>query len=1113
MGATAVRDDRAAVEQWLDALERWVLGHRHVVAPPLTAVAMWVSSGLAWALTGTPWMPLVGRVELGWWPLIFYALTLAAVLGVFGVNIVHETERVPLVGPDRPGERDDEAKILNTKVGAGAGWGFGVVWCGVQAWYGPSAQTTLVLALFLVPTWVVWFHSRRVRRGVTVFRYLQRWDGDAVGLPGLEAVESSAKAAEDGSWFHWRLRSDPKGRWTAAAIRKAVGRIGARYERDPDEITVEEPRPGSFLLRWVRADPNEKPLTFEPPPEGWSVRKKARVGRWDDDRSPMLVSLYRDEHGGVNSLTLGVLGSGKALALDTPVPTPTGWTTMGQLRDGDKVFDDRGQVCRVVKAHDTRHNRSCFRVTFSDGEQIVADAEHQWLTEDRESRRSARRAQTSRERRTLLPVERHRAMREFAVGRPLATAATVAAVAGLDWSSRLTRNAAAACTVVGTTQWMTTFRRHNGTAVHRRARGRTYRTDELVDQFIALGSRVVKDQRDRRASGPSVRTTEEIAASVSVEGARNHSVVVATALELPDDDGLPVAPYVLGAWLGDGATAAPIITSADPEMRPLIEERGYRTGQDLRRQGDGTESYTIHGLRSQLRELGVVGDKHIPARYLRAGVEQRRELLAGLLDTDGTVSRRGQIQFTSIRERLSQEVRELAVSLGYRAVLRSRPAKLDGIVCGTAHQVSFTTADPVFRLPRKMQAHQERASRHSPTRTGRRFILSVDAVPSVPVRCITVDSPSRLYLVGRSMIPTHNSNLAEITAAYGVAGKDAIVWAGDLKPGAQQWGPWAPALDWLATSAEEVDAMFGAFMVLMRVRGGAGGRIVKPSAKRPAVVLLLDEGALYFNPAVPSGGPEQMAARRVLTSRISLVENVLATSRSFAVAVHVYLQRAIWDNIGGATIRGHLAGGQSVIFRTAKNEDARLAVDMTADEAEVMRTSKISRSRPGTCFVQNADNEEPRRGRVFQFTEAQRDEIVAKYRDQQPELEPSARAALGEVYANRQRTRSGGALSMVQTDGPGPEESEDEPPVMDEPVAARMTEEESLAVAWRACAADVMGGATAGEVAERAGRSPEWARARLRHLASLGVIRAGKGKRWLSLGTEQQLRERLAEDR
>ncbi|WP_277455876.1 replicative DNA helicase [Janibacter sp. DB-40] len=71
---------------------------------------------------------------------------------------------------------------------------------------------------------------------------------------------------------------------------------------------------------------------------------------------------------------------GKALALDTPLPTPTGWTTMGEVAVGDELIDAQGQPTRVVAATEVMTGRPCYEVEFSDGSVIVADAQHQWRT-------------------------------------------------------------------------------------------------------------------------------------------------------------------------------------------------------------------------------------------------------------------------------------------------------------------------------------------------------------------------------------------------------------------------------------------------------------------------------------------------------------------------------------------------------------------------------------------------------------------------------------------------------------------------------------------------------------------------------------------------------------
>lgn len=88
-------------------------------------------------------------------------------------------------------------------------------------------------------------------------------------------------------------------------------------------------------------------------------------------------------------------GMGKALGLDTPLPTPTGWTTMGEVKVGDYLIDADGRPTRVVAATDVMVGRPCYEVEFSDGTVLIADAQHQWLTDTRASRKSA--VRTTRE--------------------------------------------------------------------------------------------------------------------------------------------------------------------------------------------------------------------------------------------------------------------------------------------------------------------------------------------------------------------------------------------------------------------------------------------------------------------------------------------------------------------------------------------------------------------------------------------------------------------------------------------------------------------------------------------------------------------------------------------
>jgi hypothetical protein len=379
-------------------------------------------------------------------------------------------------------------------------------------------------------------------------------------------------------------------------------------------------------------------------------------------------------------LVVARTGWGKALALDTPVPTPTGWTTMGELAPGGQVFDERGQPCTILATTETMHDRSCYAVEFDDGSVIVADTQHQWLTETRAARRSA--------------ADRRR--------------------------------------------------------------------------VLANPMRAPYHDQPWKRTGPALATTEQIRATLHwPQGAKryaNHSIGLTAPLQYPPAD-LPVDPYVLGAWLGDGYSSAAIITTADSEIVAEIESAGYVLKPTRAQNAGKATSYRIYGLQKTLRLMGVLNDKHIPRQYLHASVPQRLALLQGLMDTDGTAQAMGAgaCRFSITRQVLAEQVLELIIGLGIKARMSTSLATLYGKPCGTEYGISFVSDLPVFRLPRKLNRQKLGAIRDVQRR---RYVTDVRPVPSVPVRCIQVDSPNRLYLAGRSCIPTHNSSFALWLGGY-----------------------------------------------------------------------------------------------------------------------------------------------------------------------------------------------------------------------------------------------------------------------------------------------------------------------------------------------------------
>lgn len=247
----------------------------------------------------------------------------------------------------------------------------------------------------------------------------------------------------------------------------------------------------------------------------------------------------------------------------------------------------------------------------------------------------------------------------------------------------------------------------------------------------------------------SVRTTGEIAHTLTVGKRTNHSILVAKPLSLPDMP-LLVDPYVLGAWLGDGSSSNAQIAGIDDAIFAEVESAGYVVTRYKRRDVRG-----VLGLSTQLRQLGVFGNKHIPAAYLRASIDQRLALLQGLMDTDGYCDARGQCEITLTRKALMDGVQELAHSLGIKSQIHESDAKLDGRVVSRRWRLKFVSELPAFRLARKLIRQKRSGFRGT---HDQRYIVSAELIDPVPLQCIEVDSPSHLYLAGWAMIPTHNSH-------------------------------------------------------------------------------------------------------------------------------------------------------------------------------------------------------------------------------------------------------------------------------------------------------------------------------------------------------------------
>jgi len=330
----------------------------------------------------------------------------------------------------------------------------------------------------------------------------------------------------------------------------------------------------------------------------------------------------------------------------------------------------------------------------------------------------------------------------------------------------------------------------------------------------------VSDDCDKRkVKTQKVLLTEEIYKTFKYRQLRNrYCIPVAKPLNLPTVD-LPIGPYTLGAWLGDGNSWSNRITThkddADEMLSYIVADGEHGDITSKHSRGNCVEivlrkpknfclrghDNRIFGVKQgkkcaqcgrdasakrplspivfpkfgeRIHALSLHNNKHIPVLYLRASFQQRLELLRGLMDTDGTISKKGYCSWTSSSLQLTRDMYELVSSLGLKPVINvtkgGRRATVDGVryhIQASHYKITFQafSETQVFNLRRKRDRMKNKLScRH--TETTRRRIVNVVQCESVPVRCIQVDSPSHLYLAGASMIPTHNTECGFNWVAY-----------------------------------------------------------------------------------------------------------------------------------------------------------------------------------------------------------------------------------------------------------------------------------------------------------------------------------------------------------
>lgn len=293
--------------------------------------------------------------------------------------------------------------------------------------------------------------------------------------------------------------------------------------------------------------------------------------------------------------------------------------------------------------------------------------------------------------------------------------------------------------------------KRKGNNKHKASDGKKYRTIELQEMFDKL--------------------------YIGKDKALNYSIDYCEPVQFSKKN-LPLDPYLLGILIGDGYCGKGNITITNVEedivnkienTLPNGDKLTHYTEKEMgisKLNFDGDCSYT----KQALKELGLVGccanSKFIPKEYMLSDVNDRIALLQGLIDSDGYVAENGTtIEYSTVSKQLANDIRELTLSLGGRAILQSRKGRYkkdDKIFkCQTNYRVYISFGNYVIPCSSKKHLLKYRKKE----RCNRKYITRIEYHGKEECRCIMVDHPEHLYLTD-DFIVTHNTVLGEFAFAY-----------------------------------------------------------------------------------------------------------------------------------------------------------------------------------------------------------------------------------------------------------------------------------------------------------------------------------------------------------
>lgn len=469
-------------------------------------------------------------------------------------------------------------------------------------------------------------------------------------------------------------------------------------------------------------------------------------------------------------LVTGPTGSGKALPLNTKIPTPDGFTTMGEIQQGDKVIGGNGRTHDVTSISEVSENSEMYELTFGNAEKVTADADHQWLVRVLDNNHNS----------ALSNVEKKKNAQESYLKAHQVSTQIIALSMEFteEFGNRTADEIIGILVKNGINYYSSPESVHKDLHMTDVDSVTGLRDDEIAVEYpigIALqglAKRIKERHLVSEVNGDAVvrMTTKEMFKNGLFTDESKRLYKFAVPMTKPVEfshKSLPIDPYVLGSYFG------------------FVNDRNV-TNFALDFEEEDREKLL------SLAKIVSADDFVIPMEYLRSSFEQRVNLLKGFVNANRSIDSNSiepeMTFYENDKRNLTKSFVQLFKSLGIKVSAKFGMTELDGEIY---HQINFASDSSFSEMFAKFNQYIISRSGSEENADSSDFNMSFDeimmgndsnsqwnAITAIEprgietVKCISVDSPDFTYLVGEDFVVTSNSTT--IYTALGEVAKPTV---------------------------------------------------------------------------------------------------------------------------------------------------------------------------------------------------------------------------------------------------------------------------------------------------------------------------------------------------